>query len=380
MESLGTLAGGIAHDFNNILGAMLGHLQLAREETGAGHPLQQRLEQIERSGRRARELVQQILAFSRKQPQAFSLIALRPLVVDTLALMRSMLPAAAQLESELAGEPLWVEANATQLQQVLMNLATNAWHALEGCPGRIVVRLARAGTDGAAPLPAGLGARPHARLTVEDSGCGMDGATLLRVFEPFFTTKPVGHGTGLGLAVAHGIVVSHGGAIAIDSAPGRGTSVSIHLPLAQAPAIQANEPPPPRRMAANGAGQRILVVDDDEVMALLLAELLGRAGYRVATRHDAPSALAALHADPDGFDLVLSDFNMPNGSGLAVASEIARLRAGLPVVIVSGYVTDELRAEAARLGVRALLHKESTAETLTATVQQLLGETPRVAP
>jgi len=380
MESLGTLAGGIAHDFNNILGAMLGHLQLAREEAGAEHPLQPRLEQIERSGRRARELVQQILAFSRKQPQAFSLIALRPLVVDTLALMRSMLPASAQLEAELADEPLWAEANATQLQQVLMNLATNAWHALEGQPGRIVVRLARAGMDGAAPPPAGLGLQPHARLTVEDSGCGMDAATLPRVFEPFFTTKPVGRGTGLGLAVAHGIVASHGGAIAIDSAPGRGTTVAIHLPLADTPAAHAGEPAPPRRAAANGAGQRILVVDDDEVMALLLAELLARAGYRVATQHDAPSALAALRADPDGYDLVLTDFNMPNGWGLAVAGEIARLRAGLPVVIVSGYVTDELRAEATRLGVRELLHKESSAETLTATVQRLLGEASRPGP
>jgi len=381
MESLGTLAGGIAHDFNNILGAMLGHLQLAREEAGAGHPLQPRREQIERSGRRARELVQQILAFSRKQPQAFSPIALRPLVADTLGLMRAMLPAAAQLESELADEPLWIEANAIQLQQVLMNLATNAWHALEDRPGRIVVRLARAGADGvAAPPPGGRGPRPHARLTVEDSGCGMDAATLLRVFEPFFTTKPVGRGTGLGLAVAHGIVASHGGTIAIDSAPGRGTTVAIHLPLADAPAPHVSEPTPPWPAEANGTGQRILVVDDDEVMALLLAELLARAGYRVTTQRDAPSALAALQAEPEGYDLVLTDFNMPNGSGLAVAGELARRHAGLPVVIVSGYVTDELRAEAARLGVRALLHKESSAETLTATVQRLLGEPPRAGP
>jgi PAS domain S-box-containing protein len=379
MESLGTLAGGIAHDFNNILGAMLGHLQLAREEAVAGQPLQSRLEQIERSGRRARELVQQILAFSRKQPQAFLPIALRPLVVDTLVLMRSMLPAAAQLESELADEPLWVEANATQLQQVLMNLATNAWHALEGRPGRIVVRLARAGMEGDGPPPAGLRPAPHARLTVEDSGCGMDAATLLRVFEPFFTTKPVGRGTGLGLAVAHGIVSSHGGAIAIDSVPGRGTTVAIHLPLADAPSAHASEPVPPHRAAANGTGQRILVVDDDEVMALLLGELLARAGYRVATHRDAPSALAALRADPHGYDLVLTDFNMPNGSGLAVAGEVARLRAGLPVVIVSGYVTDELRAEGRRLGVRALLHKECSAETLTATVQRLLAGSPEDA-
>ncbi|MDP3224060.1 MAG: PAS domain-containing protein, partial [Rubrivivax sp.] len=223
MEAVGTLAGGIAHDFNNVLGAILGNTALAGEELAPDHPVQPRLAHIGRAGQRARELVRQIMAFSRRQPQLLRRQDLQPLVEECAGLLRSTLPSSAQLRVLLCDEPLQVLADATQVEQVLMNLCTNAWHALRGSSGRISMTLDV--YEGAAPegLAAGFGAwQPgrYARVTVSDNGCGMDAQTQQRIFEPFFTTKPKGEGTGLGLAVAHGIIAEHRGALTVHSTPG----------------------------------------------------------------------------------------------------------------------------------------------------------------
>ena len=219
MEAIGTLAGGIAHDFNNILGAIRGHLALAHDDLGVGHAALPSLEQINKATRRARTLVQQILAFSRSEPQELVNRPLRPLLQETLALMRATLPAGVSLEAKLADAPLHVLADATQIQQVLMNLCTNAWHALQGQAGRIGVGLEPIVLPSdPAQRPGGLPPGNYAHLWVSDSGCGMDLATRTRIFEPFFTTKPVGQGTGLGLSVVHGIVAVHNGSLTVDSA------------------------------------------------------------------------------------------------------------------------------------------------------------------
>jgi len=227
LEAIGTLAGGIAHDFNNILGAILGNLSLASEAVGPGHAAQAPLAQIRIAGRRARELVHQILAFSRRQPQELVAQPLRPIVDETLALLRSTLPTAVQLDAVLEAEPLWVQADATQVQQVLVNLCTNAWHALHGGRGRIEV---------------GLCAAPgqQVRLWVADNGVGMEPTTRERIFEPFFTTKAVDEGTGLGLSIVKSLVGMHAGEMTVQSKVDEGTTVTIALPLAfTAPA----EPP-----------------------------------------------------------------------------------------------------------------------------------------
>jgi PAS domain S-box-containing protein len=358
MEAIGTLAGGIAHDFNNIVGAILGNLALAREQLATDHRALDSLDQAQRAARRGRSLVQQILAFSRRQPQQLTRCLLRPVVEETLALMRAALPAGVALEPHLADEPLQVHADATQLQQVLMNLCTNAWQALPGDRGRIDVGLERE-----APDEAGIDAVSCALLWVSDDGRGMDAATRARIFEPFFTTKLPGKGTGLGLAVVHGIVAAHGGSIRVDSEPGRGSRFEVRLPLLQPGALL-----PLHDAAPSGFGSepvlrvesaRVLAIDDDEVMLLLIERLLQRAGYQATVMRDPRQALAVLEADADAFAVVLSDYNMPAMSGLDVARAVTRLRPGLPVIVSSGLIDAALVALARDAGVSELLHKES---------------------
>ena len=372
IESVGTLAGGIAHDFNNILAAILGNAALARAELSAGHPAAASLQQITTAGVRARSLVQQILTFSRRQPQALAVQALQPVLQETLALLRATLPAAVRLDTLLTAEPLLVEADATQVQQVVMNLCTNAWHALPESGGRIEVGLERGdaatGNDGP-DHPSG----PCVHLWVRDDGAGMDEATRARIFDPFFTTKPVGQGTGLGLSVVHGIVRAHRGVIAVDSVLGGGTTVHVHLPLAVAPAGAGDLVPAMAADSGRGQGQSVLYVDDDEVMALMVERLLQREGWRVEVFSRAADALARVLAAPMDFDIVVSDHNMPEMSGIEFATRLAQQLPALPVLISSGYITDSLRREAAAVGVRALLQKEHTLERLSALVQQVLG-------
>lgn len=376
MESVGTLAGGIAHDFNNILGAILGNLTLARGDLDDMHPAQEPLQQIFSSTLRARSLVQQILAFSRRQPQELKSQPVRPVVEETIMLLRATLPAGVGLDLQLESQPIFVNCDGTQLQQVLLNLCTNAWHAC---------------TEGAATIAVGLdsvelnavdaarlrleGAGTHAHLWVRDQGHGMDAATMERIFEPFFTTKPVGRGTGLGLAVVHGIVTSHRGAIRVTSTPGQGSCFDLYFPAVawDGEAVLAAKADAEAAGPLQGRGQVVLAIDDDEIMLLVTTRLLERAGYRVSGSSDPVQALAALHAAPEQFDLVITDFNMPQTSGIDVARVVRQLRADLPVIISSGDITEALRAQAMSLGVWALMHKERTFEDVAALAHQALA-------
>ena len=385
MESIGTLAGGIAHDFNNILAAILGNVALASQDLSAGHAALESLDQIRKAGLRARTLVQQILTFSRRQPQALVGQPLQPVLEEALSLLRATLPAGVQLDTVLAAEPLAVQADATQLQQVVMNLCTNAWHALPDGRGRIEVGLAaldaQAALPGGVTLGLGVGAGvddlppgPCAHLWVRDNGSGMDAATAERIFDPFFTTKPVGQGTGLGLSVVHGIVRGHRGSITVQSSPGQGSSFHVLLPLVQVAPALAGPAHAAAAPAAPGAGQQVLYVDDDEVMGVMVQRLLLRVGYAVTLCTEPDAALALVRADPDAFDAVVSDFNMPGMSGAQLAAQVLQLRPALPVIISSGFITDDLRKQAALLGVRALLRKEQTLEGLVDLVQQVLAQ------
>ncbi len=372
MQAIGTLAGGIAHDFNNILGAILGNLELARQDLGPGHPAQARLAQIRQAGGRARSLVQQILAFSRRQPHDLVVQPLQPVLEETIALLRTTLPVGVSIDLRLSEAPLWVNADATQIQQVVMNLCTNASFAVRQVAGRIEVGLEhlsppeRLGADGVQG-PSG----DCAHLWVRDNGVGMDEATQARIFEPFFTTRTTAEGTGLGLSVVHGIVAEHGGAITVDSVPGEGSVFHVLLPLAaraeDAPPAPSNGAVPPR-----GEGQHVLYVDDDDMMLVVVQGLLQNAGYRVSICRDALTAVASLREDPAGFDIVVTDYNMPGGSGIEVARAARAIRPGLPVVISSGYLSEELRAAAASAGVQHLLQKENTVEELCGLLRQVL--------
>ena len=380
LEAIGTLAGGIAHDFNNIISAILGNVELARQDV-ADPRARESLEEIRKAGFRARSLVQQILTFGRRQPTQRVTISLPAIIDESVRLLRATLPARLEINWQCDADTPNVLADATQLQQVLINLGTNAAHAIGAHAGRIDILSAPATLDDAAlqasPRLGELRAGRFARITVRDTGQGMDATTLEHIFEPFFTTKPVGEGTGLGLSVAHGILRTHDGAVVAHSEPGKGTRFELFLPAAEAGA--AAPAPAPAVAAAAGVGQRVLYVDDDESLLFLTQRMLERRGYRV-TAHAAPdAALAAVRADPHGFDLVVTDFNMPGKSGLDVARAVRAIRPDLPVAIISGYITDQLRAEAEGGGVRALIFKPNAVEELCDAVQRLIL-TPEASP
>jgi PAS domain S-box-containing protein len=380
MEAIGTLAGGIAHDFNNIVAAILGNTELARQDASANPAILQSLEQIRKAGTRARDLVQQILSFSRRQPTEFKVIELSPIVEESMRLLRATLPPRLLLESHCDPELPCVRADATQIQQILINLATNAMQSMPDRPGHVEIRVDAVTLDAAmvATHPVLEALRKKypgrvVRVAVSDDGAGMDTATIERVFEPFFTTKGVEGGTGLGLSVVHGIVKAHEGAIEVTSQPGKGTRFTIYLPAAEAEAgAPAQGGGAESANLALGDGQHILYLDDDESLVFLVTRLLERRGLRVSGYLRQDEALAALRADPGAFDLVVSDYNMPGMSGLDVAREVRAIRDDLPVAIASGFIDENLQAQAASAGARELIFKATVVEDLCDAVQRLL--------
>ncbi len=375
MEAVGTLAGGIAHDFNNVLGAILGNLAMAQDEAATGRTTQQSLSQIRLAALRARDLVKRIQTFSRQDTPALVNQALLPIVEEVLGLVRVALPAGVALHTELQAKPLWVAVDATQLHQVLMNLCSNAWQALQSGHGTITVGLREVDSAREAQqAPLGAPAQRQAHLWVSDTGCGIPAPDQQRIFEPFFTTKSGRGGTGLGLSVVHGIVNAHHGSLVVESRVGQGSTFHVYLPLVAEAPQEATQPtatlgvmPQPQ-----GHGEHVLYLDDDDVMAVMVERLLSRSGYRVSCFASAVAALAAVKAEPQLFDLVVTDFNMPELSGLEVSQALAQLRADLPVIIMSGYIVDALPEQAQQLGVRAIVRKENVLEELTPAIARAL--------
>ena len=358
MEAIGTLAGGIAHDFNNIIATILGNMELARQDVRGdpGRALES-LQEIEKTGLRARDLVQQILSFSRREPATRRPIALASVVNESARLLRATLPARIALEVACQADVPDVLADATQIEQVPINLATNSMQALHGAPGRITflldtVLLDTALAEAQPELHAMLARYPGTtvRLRVSDDGNGMDAASMERIFEPFFTTKPMGEGTGLGLAVVRGIVQAHEGVIVAASAPGQGATFTIYLPVAGAEMgampdgsaispVSTDAPTPGLDRA-----RHIIYLDDDEALVFLVKRLLERRGYRVSAFGNQRAALDALRADPAAVDLMLTDYNMPGMSGLDVARVALTIHADLPVAIASASSTKHCAA------------------------------------
>jgi CheY-like chemotaxis protein len=290
------------------------------------------------------------------------------MVEEVLALVQVGLPAGVTLQAQLQATPLRVMGDATQLHQVVLNLCTNACQALQGAPGRVTVGLQAETGQGA-----GQG---QAHLWVQDTGRGITPADRERLFEPFFTTRAKSGGTGLGLSVVHGIVSAHHGHISVDSSPGQGSTFHVRLPLLEPtapPATPTPEAPITPAVQGQGQGQHVVYVDDDEVMSLMVERLLVRRGWRVTCHLGARAALAALRADPAGCDLVITDFNMPELSGLELARELAALRPGLPVLMISGYISDDLPAQARHAGVRDVIRKQHVLEDLAPAVARALA-------
>jgi two-component system cell cycle sensor histidine kinase/response regulator CckA len=368
MEAIGTLAGGIAHDFNNILAMITANTSLAREDVNDPSSVMESLDEIEMATARASELVGQILAFSRKQAPDQRLVSMRSLLEETSLLLRAVIPAGIVLSVECNAAPS-VLANVAQLQQVLVNLCTNAWHALEGRAGEVGLVLDEV-SEMAPGFPASLAPGRYARITVRDNGKGINAADLERIFEPFFTTKETGKGSGLGLSVVHGIVQAHGGFISVESQPERGATFMVYIPSSKDLA-PVEAPPTPARTSTTGG--RILFLDDEPGLVTAAQRTLSRRGYVVDGFVHPRQALEALQKEPAGFDLVISDFNMPGLSGLDVLQAVSARWPSLPVVVISGHLDDVLRARLWSAGAKAILEKPYSTLKLLETIQQILN-------
>jgi signal transduction histidine kinase len=358
LEALGTLAGGIAHDFNNILGAILGFGEMAQARAEPGSALRRYVDQMMQSGARARLLVKKILDFSRAGVAERAPVHLQGVVEEVVAMLMPSLPAGVRIATRLEAGDAAVVGDPTELHQVAMNLCTNAVRAIAG-EGEVGVSLSRRTLAAPRSLQQGdLAAGEHACLVVSDTGEGMDAAALARIFEPFFTTRKPGEGTGLGLSVVHGIVADLGGAIDVESAPGRGTRVTVWLPVAG----EVGRPPAAPAVAAEaswpeGRGQTVMIVDDERALVDLAEELLAGLGYEPVGFDSAEAALRAFEADPGRFDAVLTDEAMPGLRGRELAARVLALRPGLPVLLMSGNLGDADERAALAAGLRAVLRK-----------------------
>ena len=371
MEAMGTLAGGVAHDFNNILGTIIINTELARQDASSNDQALVSLTEIEKASIRARDLVQQILTFSRRQPPSRQVVSIPSIAQECARLLRAGLLEGARIDCYCAVDTPSILADSTQLMQVLLNLGTNAAQAMEGRPGSIDIRVEGVTLDQtAARLDLSLRPGRYARIVVSDTGHGMDAVTQRRIFEPFFTTRPPGKGTGLGLSVVHGIVQAHEGVIVVHSEPGKGSRFELYFPCTNdlAAAAKTTEIPGP---ASEGRGRHILYIDDDQPQLFANKRMMERWGYRVSAYFEQREALDAVLAGKLRVDLVVTDFNMPGTSGLEIARAIRDALPDLPVIMVSGYINDALRTQATAAGVRELIAKPQDREELRDAVQNI---------
>ena len=372
VEAIGRLAGGIAHDFNNILTSILGNAELAHMEFGQDPRLAPLLNDIMTAGSRARDLVVQILTYSRRRPAALAPLNVGPAIKDSLALLRSGIPATVSIDVEVPDELPFVLADTSQIQRVIVNLCTNAAQALGPGGGSIRIRAERLRADPAfcatnPKIPRGL----YVRISVSDTGSGMDDHTLKHIFDPFFTTKGVGKGTGLGLAVVQGIVDSHNGLITVESRLREGTTFSIYLPVTDSPT--GSSEPVTRSIVVMGNNERVLLVDDEPAVLNIARRYLEMLGYIVEEFNSPNAAVEAITANPDSFDLVFTDFAMPGMNGVELAQRIRAVRPNIPIILCTGFggAVDE---EAARqVGITQIVnkpyHKTTIAQALSSALQ-----------
>jgi PAS domain S-box-containing protein len=370
MEAIGTLAGGIAHDFNNILGAILGYGELAHQHSVEGSALRRYVDNVLHAAERAKSLVDRILGFSRSGLGERVPVQVQAITEETLELLAASLPAGIRLEQRLLGGTAAVIGDATQLHQVVMNLCTNALHAMEH-GGVLNVVLERVDLSEPRTLSRGtLAPGPHLRLTVGDTGSGIAPEVFERMFDPFFTTKGVGEGTGLGLSVVHGIVADLGGAIEVTTRAGSGTTFEIWLPVAGEVRDDSNEQ---ARELPRGHGAVVMIVDDEAALVALAEEMLAELGYEPVGFNSSVSALRALREDPRRFDLILTDEAMPDLVGTELAREILQVAPAVPIVLMSGYGGSQLAQRAAAIGIREVLRKPLQRRDLAESLARVLG-------
>jgi PAS domain S-box-containing protein len=369
MEAIGTLAGGIAHDFNNILSAIMGYTELSMMDALPDSRIRNNLKEIYQASTRAREMVKQILTFSRQSEQERRPIQVTPIIKEALKMLRASLPTTIDIRQNIDREIGIIEADATQIQQLLMNLCTNAAHAMRETGGVLEVQLTNVASNPALTeqMP-DLKIGPYLKLSITDTGHGIHPGDKERIFDPYFTTKEKGEGTGLGLAVVQGIVKSHEGGIMVESTIGKGSAFHVYLPRIEnkMPVDDAPASPLPT------GRERILFVDDEKTLVEIGKQMLERLGYKVETRTSSVEALKLFQADPARFDLIITDMTMPNMTGEKLALEIIKIRPDVPVVLCSGYSNLIAENIAREIGIRAFVMKPLVLQDLATTIRRVL--------
>ncbi|MCB2191385.1 MAG: PAS domain S-box protein [Deltaproteobacteria bacterium] len=375
LEAIGTLAGGVAHDFNNVLSAIMGYTELAQLGLASGEKPARELDNVMAAAARARDLVRQILSFSRQSGRKLQPLELRPLINEALHMIRASIPTTIDIEENLGARGMRVLADPVQIHQVLMNLCTNAYQALEESGGVIKLSLdaVKVG-DGTQEEYLGLKQGEYLLLTVIDNGPGMDPGILDRIFEPFFTTKEAGKGTGMGLSVAHGIITAHKGAIKVESSLGQGSKFMVYLPVftgkeESQPAQTPSSPP-------RGKG-RILLVDDEDTLVDVGRNALEHLGYQVIGTTSAKEALQLFKDDPESFGLVITDFTMPEMTGFKLAEQLLAVRPEVPIILCTGYREQITTEQSRRQGISQLLIKPINLAQLGRAVDQALHPDPK---
>jgi len=370
MEAIGTLAGGIAHDFNNILGVIIGGTELSLLDIQEGSSAHSHLQQVLEAGNRATDLVQQILTFSRQRDLERKPLQLSLVVKEALKMLRASLPSTIQIRQDIEARSGMVMADPTQIHQVLMNLCTNASHAMRKNGGILEVGLSNWDCDSkSADCHPDLSPGPYVRLTVSDTGHGMGSTTLQRIFDPYFTTKKPGEGTGLGLSVVHGIVRGYKGAISVESERRKGSTFHVFLPRID----NVKVPDKKEDLTVLPTGkERILFVDDEKILVSIGQKILGFLGYKVVARTSSLEALELFKAKPENFDLVITDITMPDMSGIELAKEFMRIRPGIPIILCTGFSEVITPDEAKALGIREFILKPLVIQELAEKVRKTL--------
>ncbi len=372
IQAIGTLAGGIAHDFNNILFPIVGYTELTMDEVPDDSVAHNNLEEVLKAAHRAKDLVQQILTFSRQSGQERKPVEVHLIIKEALKLLRASIPASIEIINNIDDDCHPVMGDATQIHQVIMNLCTNAYQAMQDKGGTLEVNLSEVNV-GYEETVKKIGMQPgkHLQLLVRDEGCGMDAVVLNRIFEPYYTTKEQGKGTGLGLSVIHGIVKNHRGDISVTSSPGKGTTFKVYLPITEDADI-ANELAP-----SNGAAkgnERILLIDDEEQIVSMEQQMLENLGYEVTARTDSTKALEEFSEQPHNFDLVITDMTMPQMTGDELAQKLLDIKPDIPVILCTGFNEDITEEKALAMGIQKFVMKPVIKNDLATTIRTVLDQ------
>jgi len=374
MKAIGTLAGGIAHDFNNILSAVIGYAELLVMKIPKESDLQADLNEIYKAGNRAKKLVKQILAFSRQKER--ERIRVQPAFIfkEAIKMLRSSIPTGIEIRQNIDPNSGTILADPTQLHQVIMNLCTNAYHAMSEESGILEISLTTAEIDSSEKcISKDLHPGSYVKLTVSDTGSGITPQVRDRIFEPYFTTREIGEETGLGLSLVHGIVKGCGGVIVVESEPGVGSTFHVYFPRLKKEAAPVQE----MEEMVPGGHERVLLADDESSIRTLAKRILEQKGYKVKVASDGVEALELFKAGPDEFDLVVTDMGMPKMNGLQLSKEIRKIRSGIPIVICTGYSKQIDEETYGQISINALLMKPMTKNALTKTVRKALDEAKR---